>query len=476
MSDEWYDLAVVGSGGAGFAAAIAARERGLAVVMVESGTVGGTCVNTGCVPSKALLAAAEARQTAVGHRFAGVSTQAAPVDLAALVGAKQDLVETMRAEKYLDLAAEHGWRMVRGLARFVGEAHAPALEVDTGGAGPVRVGAAQYLVATGATPAVPPIDGLADIGYLTSATAMELTWLPTSMVVVGGNAVGLEQAQLFARLGVDVTVLEARDRLAPFDEPEISHTLTDILAGEGVTVVTGAVVGRVDRDRGGYRVSLDTDDRDGLELVAEQLLVATGRRPATDGLGLDAVGVKVDERGAVVVDEYQGTTNPRVWAAGDVTGGPQFVYVAAAHGTLVVDNAFAAAGRTLDYTHLPRVTFTSPAIAGVGMTEAEAVAHGLRVDTRVLPLDRVPRAIVNRDVRGLVKVVAEQTTGRVVGVSMLADGAGDAILAAVYAVKAGMTVQDVVDTWTPYLTTAEALKLTAQTFTRDVTKLSCCAS
>lgn len=204
MSDEWYDLAVVGSGGAGFAAAIAARERGLAVVMVESGTVGGTCVNTGCVPSKALLAAAEARQTAVGHRFAGVSTQAAPVDLAALVGAKQDLVETMRAEKYLDLAAEHGWRMVRGLARFVGEAHAPALEVDTGGAGPVRVGAAQYLVATGATPAVPPIDGLADIGYLTSATAMELTWLPTSMVVVGGNAVGLEQAQLFARLGVDL--------------------------------------------------------------------------------------------------------------------------------------------------------------------------------------------------------------------------------------------------------------------------------
>ncbi|MQA04522.1 MAG: mercury(II) reductase [Streptosporangiales bacterium] len=475
MSDERYDLAIVGSGGAAFAAAIAARERDLAVVMVESGTIGGTCVNTGCVPSKAMLAAAEARHVAASQRFPGVPTQAGRVDLAALVGAKQDLVEAMRAEKYVDLAAEYGWRVVHGFARFAGEADAPVLDVDTAD-GPVRIDAAQYLVANGATPSAPPVDGLAATGYLTSTTALELTALPASMVVVGGNAVGLELAQLFARLGVDVTVLEALDRLAPFDEPEVSHALADAFVADGISVVTDAMVTSVRRTAAGYVVTVDAEDHGGVELVAEQLVVATGRRPATEHLGLDGVGVKTDERGAVVVDECQRTANPRIWAAGDVTGGPQFVYVAAGQGTAAVDNAFADARRTLHYASLPRVTFTSPAIAAVGLTAAEAAAHGLDVDSRVLPLDRVPRAIVDGDTRGLVKIVADRATGRVVGVSMLAHGAGDAILAAVYAVKAGMTVQQVADTWAPYLTAAEALKLAAQTFTRDVSKLSCCAS
>jgi mercuric reductase len=296
------------------------------------------------------------------------------------------------------------------------------------------------------------------------------------MIVIGGNAIGLEQGQLFARLGVRVTVVEALDRLAPFEEPEISQAIEGVFADEGIAVYTGANVTAVARDAAGYRATITTAGGDVKELTAQRLLVATGRRPATHGLGLDTVGVQVGQRGEVVVDDQLRTSNPRIWAAGDVTGAAQYVYVAGAHGTMIIDNAFDQAGRRVDYTHLPRVTFTSPAIAAVGLTHAQAVARGIDCDSRVLPLSYLPRALVNRDTRGLVKLVAERGNGQVRGVHAIADGAGDVIAAAVYALQADMTVQQMADTWSPYLTMAEGLKLAAQTFTRDVAKLSCCAA
>jgi mercuric reductase len=471
-----YDLAIIGSGGGAFAAAIAARRRDLSVVMIERGVVGGTCVNTGCVPSKALLAAAEARHVALDNRFAGVPTDAGPVDWPALAGAKNDLVEAMRSDKYLELAAGYGWQILAGTARFTGDPQTPALHIDLTDGGAATLEAAHYVVATGSAPWAPPIDGLARAGYLTSATAMDLATLPTSMIVIGGNAIGLEQAELFARLGVQVTVVEALDRLAPFEEPEISRVIEDVFADEGIAVHAAAAVTAVGRDTAGYRVAVTTAGGDIKELTGEQLLVATGRRPVTGGLNLDQVGVEVGDRGQIVVDAGLRTANPGIWAAGDVTGHPQFVYVAAAHGTLIVDNAFDHADRTVDHTHLPRVTFTTPAIASAGMTDAQAVAAGYRCDCRAMPLEYVPRAVVNRDTRGLVKLVAAADTGRLLGAHVIAEGAGDVIAAAVYALKSGMTVTDIADTWCPYLTMAEALKLTAQTYIRDVTKLSCCAA
>jgi mercuric reductase len=471
-----YDLAIVGSGAGAFAAAIAARRRGLSVVMVEKATVGGTCVNTGCVPSKALLAAAEARHAGVtAGRFPGLSSAAAGLDLAGLIDGKNDLVAGMRTDKYGELAAEYGWPILAGTARFAGSPEAPALRVALTDGGVTTVEAEHYVIATGSGPWAPPINGLAEAGYLTSTTAMDLDQLPTSLIVLGGNAVGLEQGQLFARLGVRVTVVEARDRLAPFEEPEISAGIERGFTDEGIGVRTAAIVTSVRRDGDGYRLRLAGAEA-GQELAAEQLLVATGRRPVTDGLGLDGVGVKVGDRGEVVVDEQLRSTNPRIWAAGDVTGGPQLVYVAAAHGAVVVDNAFGSAGRVLDYRHLPRVTFTGPQIASVGLTEARAVEAGHRCDCRVLPLVYVPRAVVNRDTRGLIKLVADGDTGRLLGVHVLADGAGELIAAATQALKAGVTVAELADTWYAYLTMAEGLKLAAQTFTRDVSKLSCCAS
>ncbi len=473
------DLAIIGSGGAAFAAAIAARRKDRRVVMVERGRIGGTCVNTGCVPSKALLAAAQARHVATDQRFPGIATSAGPVDPVALLAGKQALVEGLRADKYVDLAAAYGWEVVGGQARFVAD---PAdgdlsLRVDLAGGDTRRIRAAHYLIATGSAPLAPPIPGLEEVGYLTSTTAMELPELPGSLLVVGGNAVGLEQAQLFARLGTTVTVVELLDRLAPLEELEVGAAIAGVFADEGISVHTGAQLTGVARDDAGGVVAV-VRRRDGhtRELRADRLLVATGRRPVTDGLGLEAVGVKVGERGQVVVDEQLRTHNPRIWAAGDVTGAPQFVYVAATHGTLVADNALDGAGRTLDYRHLPRVIFTTPQLAAVGLTDTQAAQQGIACACRVLPLEQVPRALVDRDTRGLVKLVAEQATGRVLGVTMVADGAGDAILAAVYAVKLGMTVGELAGTWAPYLTIGEGLKLAAQAFTRDITTLSCCAA
>lgn len=475
-SETTADLAIIGSGSAAFAAAIAARKRGLTVVMAESGTIGGTCVNVGCIPSKALLAAAAARQGGAASRFPGTATSAAPVDWAAVREAKDELVKEMRAEKYTSLAAEYDWPILAGTARFTGTPEAPALEVDLAAGGTQTVEGAHYLVATGASPWAPPIPSLAETPYLTSTTAMDLEALPESMIVIGGNAIGLEQGQMFARLGVQVTVIEALDRLAPFEEPELSEVITDAFTAEGIGVVTGASITCAKQADSGFTVAFTDAGGTERRLDAEQLLVATGRRPNTDGLSLEKVGVKNGERGAVAVDATLRTDNPRIWAAGDVTGHPQFVYNAARGGTMVVAGAFDGAGTEVDYTRLPRVTFTSPAIASVGFTDAQAVEAGYACDCRTLPMSAVPRAIVNRDTTGAVKLVADAATGRLLGVHIAAEAAGEMILAGIYALRAGMTITDLADEWDPYLTEAEAIKLAAQTFTTDVAKLSCCAA
>jgi len=455
-------LAIVGSGGGAFAAAIAARRRQLRVAMIERGTIGGTCVNVGCIPSKALLAAAEARHRARVNGFPGISTEAGPVDFAALIAGKREIVEGVRQDKYVDLARDYEIELVEGDARFV---DGPGLEVDGR-----RIEAAHYLVATGSEPHIPAIPGVRDSGYLTSTTAMELDQLPASMIVVGGGYVAMEQAQLFAHLGTTVTVL-VRSQLARREEPEIAAAIRDAFVAEGIDVVEGVDVTSVQREASHVVVKTDRG-----EFRADRLLVATGRRPRTDGLALDAAGVDLGAEGEVLVDDDMSTSNSHVWAAGDVTGHPQFVYVAAKQGAIAVQNAFDRAGRRIDYAALPRITFTSPTIASAGMTEAEAQAHGIDCDGRVLDLANVPRAIVNRNTHGLAKLVAERDSGRVLGVHLFAEGAGDAILAAVYAIEAGRTVSDLTDGWDPYLTIGEAIHLAALAFTRDPSKLSCCAA
>ena len=461
MSGE-FDLAIIGSGAGAFAAAITARQRDLRVVMIERATVGGTCVNVGCIPSKALLAAGQAHRHAARARFPGIRTTAEPVDLPAVIAAKDELVESLRQEKYLDLAADYGFEVLAGEARFV---TGPALELDGR-----RIAAAHYLIATGAVPHVPDIPGLRETGYLTSTTAMAVDRLPASLLVVGGGYVALEQAQLFAHLGSRVTVL-VRSSLARGEEPEVADAVRATFLEDGIDVFEGAQPSAMRRD--GDHVVVAAGAR---EWRAEQVLVATGRRPNTGDLGLAGVGVETGAAGEVVVGADLRTSNPRIWAAGDVTGHPQFVYVAARQGAIVVDNAFGDAARTLDYTALPRITFTSPTLASAGLTVAQARDAGHEVESRVLDLAAGPRAIVSRSTRGLVKLVAERASGRILGVHLVGEGAGDVILAGIYAIENRMTVDQMAASWNPYLTLGEAVHLAAQSFTRDPSRLSCCAA
>ena len=482
MSHAQVDLAIVGSGGAAFAAAIHATKLGKSVVMIERATLGGTCVNTGCVPSKALIAAAEARHVALdAGRFPGIAATVAPVDMSALIAGKQVLVESMRSEKYADVAASYGWPIVQGDATFAGTSDAPVLEVARADGTTETVHAEHYLIATGSRPWTPSIAGLAvpddpgGVEYLTSTTAMELEEVPESLLVLGGGYVALEQAQLFARLGSKVTML-VRSRLASREEPEASKALIGVFADEGIRVVRRASVTAVHRDEGtGDVVASATVSGGAQEFRASRLLVALGRRPVTDALNLEAVDVKTGDLGEIVVDDRLASSNPRIWAAGDVTGHREFVYVAAAHGSMVVDNAFAGADRRVDYRHLPRVTFTSPALGSVGMTEAEVLAAGIACDCRVLPLEYVPRALVNRDTRGFIKVVADAATGQILGLTAVAKDAGELAAAGVYILEAGMTVDQVARLWAPYLTMAEGIRIACQSFTSDVSQLSCCA-
>lgn len=464
--DQPYDLAIIGSGGAAFSAAIRARSHGARVAMIERGTVGGTCVNIGCVPSKTLLRAAEIYFAARNNPFAGLGTAVAPVDLGLLVGQKNRLVADMRQEKYVDLIAEYGFDLIPGEARFVDE---HTLQVGEG-----RVTASHFLIATGASPAVPEIPGLAGVPYLTSTSALELKEVPKSLVVIGAGYIALELGQLFRHLGTQVTLLQRGARLLKRYDPEISEAIEQALRDEGIDVITGVRYRNVEGGDGKSRVHFEKDGT--VHTVeADRLLVAAGRRPNTDSLGLANAGVAVGSRAEVLVDEYLRTNIPHIFAAGDVTLGPQFVYVAAYEGALVADVAVGGAERELDLRVVPAVTFTNPSVATVGLTEAEARQGGREIRTSVLPLKAVPRALANRETTGVFKLVAEAQTGKILGAHVVAGNAGDVIYAATLAVKFGLTVQDLKDTLAPYLTMAEGLKLAAMAFDTDVSKLSCCA-
>jgi mercuric reductase len=466
-SDDDYDLLIIGSGSAAFAAAIKARDLGARVGMIERSTIGGTCVNIGCVPSKALLRAAESYWRAGHSPFAGLETSAGLVDLPALLAQKRELVDTLRKEKYADLLEVYSIEFIEGDATFV--------DGNTVDIGDRRLKAFRFLVATGAEPWVPPIDGLDDVDYLTSAGALELDEVPHEMIVVGANAIGLELGQLFTHLGSTVTFVEALDRIAPFEEPEVSEILHEYLVSHGASIHTGAMASKAGVDSGRVWLEIETNGAT-TRLEADRLLMATGRRARISGLGLEAAGVETDIRGHIVVGDDLQTSNPAIFAAGDVTSHPQFVYVAARGGNIAAENALRGTGPRIDFKTMPRVTFTSPTIASVGLTEEQAREAGHPVITSVLPLEAVPRALVDLEVHGLIKLVADESNGLLLGAHILADGAGDVIQAAVMALKYRATIDEIADTYHPYLTMAEGFKLAAQSFGKDVKTLSCCAA
>lgn len=464
--EDDYDYIIIGSGGAAFASAIKAREYGAKVAMIERGVVGGTCVNIGCVPSKTLLRAGEINNQAKNHPFEGLHTSAAEADLAQLVEQKKELVETLRIQKYENLIGTYGFELIKGEAKFVNEK-----TVEVNGR---QLTAKRFLIATGASPLIPDIPGLNHVDFLTSTTLLELKKIPKRLAVIGSGYVGFELGQLFHHLGAEVTLMQRSNQLLKKYDPEISETITRALKQQGIHFITGIKFKRIEQDGQIKKVYIETEGKEQV-IEAEQLLVATGRKPNTADLNLYSANVKVGTRGEVLIDEFSKTTNPRIYAAGDVTLGPQFVYVAAYQGGLAADNAVGGLGRKVDLDFVPGVMFTAPSTATVGLTEEQAIKKGLKVKTSVLPLSAVPRAIINRETTGVFKLVAEAKTLKVLGVHIVAENAGDVIYAATLAIKFGMTVEDLQDTLTPYLTMAEGLRLAALTFNKDISTLSCCA-
>lgn len=461
-----YDLAVIGAGSAGFSAAITAAEQGAQVALVGHGTIGGTCTNIGCIPSKTLIRAAETLHNArAAARFAGISAEAAVTDWPAIIRQKNALVAGLRQTKYIDLLpAYNGIHYHEGATRLENG----RVQVDG-----TSLTAGKVILATGARPAVPAIPGIEDIPYLTSTTALDLEELPRSLLVIGGGYVGAELAQMFARAGVEVTVV-CRSRLLPEAEPEISAALTGYFAEEGIAVLSGIAYRAIRKSDGGIALTIARDGKD-VTLIADKALVATGRVPNVEGLGLAEQGVAIAESGAIIVDDRMRTTRAGTYAAGDVTGRDQFVYMAAYGAKLAAKNALNGDSLRYDDTAMPAIVFTDPQVASVGQTEAQARRLGLRVKSSVLPLEHVPRALAARDTRGLIKLVAEIGSDKLIGAHILAPEGADSIQTAVLAIKHGLTVQQLADTIFPYLTTVEGLKLAAQTFAKDVTKLSCCA-
>ncbi|MCE9683345.1 mercury(II) reductase [Halomonas alkalisoli] len=464
--DKTLHIAVIGSGGAAMAAALKAAERGARITLIERGTIGGTCVNTGCVPSKIMIRAAHIAHLRRESPFdEGLSTQAPVVDRAKLLAQQQTRVEELRDAKYEGILRDHpAITVVSGEARFV-DAHSLTVKLNEGGEQTVRFDRA--FIGTGARPAEPPVPGLADTPYLTSTSALALDTLPERLIVIGASVVALELAQAFARLGSRVTIL-ARSRLLSREDPAVGDAVEAAFRREGIEILKQTQANRVDYADDEFVIETDAGS-----LRADQLLVATGRMPNTEVLNLEGIGVEA-ARGAILVDEHLQTTVPGLYAAGDCTDQPQFVYVAAAGGSRAAVN-MTGGEATLDLSAMPAVIFTDPQVATVGLTEAEVIEQGFSVDTRVLDLENVPRALVNFDTGGFIKMVAERDSGRLLGVQAVAGEAGELIQAAVMALRARMSVQEIGDELFPYLTMVEGLKLCAQTFTKDVKQLSCCA-
>jgi mercury(II) reductase len=465
-SDGRYDLAVIGAGSAGFSAAITAAEQGAHVVLIGHGTIGGTCVNTGCVPSKNLIRALDLlRHARAAGRFGGIGAEARIEDWRTVIRHKDTLVSTLRRAKYSDLLPSYNT-----IAYLEGRAALANGGVAVNG---TLIRAGKVVIAAGASPALPPIPGIDGVPYLTSTTALEVERLPQSLLVLGGGYTGCELGQLFARAGVKVTIVDIVPILSA-GEPEISHALVGYLRDEGMVVRENVRTKAIQKTDRGIALAISANGKDEV-LTAEEVLVTTGRRPNTEGLGLPEAGIELLPNGGIKVDDRMRTTKPGVYAAGDVTGRDQFVYMAAYGAKIAAENALNGDSKRYDASAMPTVVFTDPQAASVGLTEAQARQQGLRVRTAVLPLEYVPRALAARDTRGLIKLVAESGGGKLLGAHILAPEGADSIQTAALAIKCGLTVQQLAETIFPYLTTVEGLKLAAQAFAKDVARLSCCA-
>jgi len=462
-----YDIVFIGSGSAAFAGAIKASELGKKVAIVEKSTLGGTCVNVGCVPSKNLIRAAETKHHIENSNFASIPSQKTSVDFGKLITDKDELVANLRQAKYQSvLDMNESVNLINGEAKFIDK---NTIEVSGN-----RITFDKAVISTGSSPFVPPIPGLKEASYLTSTTAFELKEQPKSLAVLGGGYIALELAQMFHRLGTKVTIVQRSEVLFQEDN-DVSDWISTYLKSEGVEILNRTTISNVSNKNGVKTLLLESHGEE-RELVVDDIVVATGRSPNTLNLNIEEIGVKLNENKTVKVNEYCQTTVENIYAAGDVTSSPALVYVAAYEGNLATENAFSGNTRKADYSSIPWVIFSDPQVVGVGLNETQAKAENIETDVSILSFDNVPRAIAAQDTRGFIKLIRRTGTDELIGARIVAPEASELIMELTLAIKYKIPITELGSQMHPYLTQSEAVKLAAQTFDKDVKSLSCCAS
>lgn len=466
-SEQKLQVAIIGTGSGAFAAAIKAVDEGAQVTLIErNDEIGGSCVNIGCVPSKIMIRAAHLAQLQRSNPFSGVANHEPEINRRQLKAQQVSCVEKLRSAKYESiLQSNPAINLIKGHASFM---DASTLSIHNNDGSEKFLEADRILIATGAHSTVPAIPGLKDTPYWTSTEALFAEQLPEHLLVIGSSVVAVEIAQAYRRLGTKVTIL-ARRKLLFKEDPLLGEQLTEAFQQEGIEVYNQTQISRVSFDNNQFTVVTSHG-----AFQADKLMIATGRSPNMSELNLQAIGIEIQNNGAIIVDDHMRTSVRHIYAAGDCSNQPQFVYVAAAAGTRAAIN-MTGGDAALDLSSMPAVIFTDPQVATVGLTEEQAHAAHIETDCRILDLENVPRSLVNFDTRGFIKLVAEAGSGRLMGVQILSAEAGEMIQTAVLALHHKMTVEQLANLLFPYLTMVEGLKLCAQTFNKDVKQLSCCA-
>jgi len=471
-TDYQYDLIIIGGGSAAFSAATSASELGKKSLLINGGLpIGGTCVNVGCVPSKNLIRAGESIHRASYSPFTGIKTTAPEVDFAAIIRQKKELVSVMQQKKYLDVAdGIEGLTILEGWANFK-DSH--TIVVDDR-----EYTAAKFLIATGSTTNIPNIEGLNETGYLTNISLFDLEEKPEGLTIMGAGYIGLEIAIAYHRFGVKVRIVEFTDRVLRTQTPDISAEIEKHLKNEGIEFYPNYRVAKVARE--GSDILIQGKDAKTGEpfgfIEPGHIVVATGTHPNTGKLGLENIGLDIEKGGFIKVNDLLQTSEPHIYSAGDCTNTPAFVYTAAKEAKIATNNALDGENKKIDYTGLPWVVFTDPQVAGAGIDEQEAEAKGIPFETSVIPLSEVPRSAAAFDTRGFIKLIRNPETDLLLGARIVAPEGGELVMQASLAIKYGITVTELADSFHPYLTLSEGIKLAAITFTKDVKQLSCCAS
>ncbi len=462
MASEQYDLIILGGGAAAFASALKASEIDAKVVMIELSVIGGTCVNVGCVPSKNLLEVGNLIYECSNNKLDGESSVPTNFDFRKIIHDKDELVMTLRNQKYTDvLKSMPNTEFIEGNAKFRSKN-----EIEVNGK---ILTAKNILIATGSSAAVPSIKGIESVDYLTNIEALSLKEKPESLIIIGGRALGLEFAQMYSRLGTKVILLQRSERIIPEEEPEISNALRSYLEEEGIEIHTGVKIDGVRKD-GKENVVLSPSS----QFKAEKLLMATGRNPNTADLALENAQVTISKSGAVSVDEEMRTNIPNIFAAGDVIGEPMLETVAAKEGSIAVSNALFGTHKKMDFSAVPHAIFISPQVASVGITEKQAIEKYGRCNCKTLLMEDVPKAVIVNKTKGLIKMVVEPQSQRIIGVHILSELAADIIHEATLAIKHKLTIDDIIDTVHVFPTISESIKLVATSFKKNVKMMSCC--